>query len=150
MYLILILFHILSATIWTGGHLILFFRIYLPAYKTGNPEAVITFEKAYEPLGMGSLAILILTGLLLVYINLPDLSLWLSGVAPASNTLIVKLCLLILTALTALNARLRIIPHLSAENLGTMGVHIAIVTFLSVAFVITGVMHRYGTLFSFF
>ena len=55
-----------------------------------------------------------------------------------------KLGLLALTAVTALDARLRIIPRLTAATLPAMARRVTLVTVVSVCFVIVGVAFRGG------
>ena len=51
----LLIIHLLAATIWIGGHLILTTR-YLPeAIKTKDLEKLKTFKDKFEPIGMPSL-----------------------------------------------------------------------------------------------
>lgn len=52
MYGILLLLHILSATIWTGGHIALSVAVLPSALKESSPEALLDFESAYEKVGM--------------------------------------------------------------------------------------------------
>ena len=149
-YAILLVLHVLAATIWTGGHLVLFFRIFWPAYRNRDPEALLGFERAYEPLGMGALLVSIITGLTLAWWILPEPTSWFDLATPLSRTVTGKLSLLLLTALTAAHARFRVIPGLNAESLGFMGWHVAAVTTFSVLFVLTGVLHRFGSILQWF
>ena len=58
----LIIIHVLGATIWVGGHLLLCLR-YLPeALKKKDPEIIKAFEKKYEIIGMPSLFLQVITG----------------------------------------------------------------------------------------
>jgi len=63
-----------------------------------------------------------------------------------SKLVMFKLGLLLATALVAVDARLGIIPRLSPELLPAMARRIAIVTILSVLFVLAGVSFRTGLL----
>ena len=57
----------MSATVWVGGHLILV-ASYLPrAIKEKNQNYILNYEKKYEPIGMLSLILLILSGILMAY-----------------------------------------------------------------------------------
>ena len=54
----LLILHVLGASIWIGGHLILCLR-YLPeALRKRNPEIIKAFEKKYEIVGLPSLLLL--------------------------------------------------------------------------------------------
>lgn len=139
----LLLLHLLGATIWTGGHLVLAFTILPRVLKGRDVDSLQWFEEGYEKLGMPALLVQIITGLWLAWQKVPSLSLWLDPDAgPIAHLIRVKLVLLLLTALVAAHARFRVIPRLSAATLPLMGWHIAAVTLLSVAFVATGLSFR--------
>ena len=64
---LLLMIHLLAATVWVGGHLILLL-IYVPkARKTNSLDGISFFRKNFEILGMPSLILLLLTGVLLAY-----------------------------------------------------------------------------------
>ena len=68
-----------------------------------------------------------------------------AGGAGVDNiTIVTTRALLTVTVLTALDARLRVIPHLTAQTLPAMGRRIGIVTVTSVLFVVVGVSFRGG------
>lgn len=49
---LLLIIHLMSATVWVGGHLILV-ASYLPrAIKEKNQNYILNYEKKYEPIGM--------------------------------------------------------------------------------------------------
>lgn len=75
-YSILILTHILAASIWTGGHLILAIAIVPGALKRKDVQVIQKFEESYEKIGIPALIIQILTGLRLSYLFLPEISDW--------------------------------------------------------------------------
>ncbi len=49
---IILLLHILGATIWTGGHIVLCFVILPGVLKENSPEQLLKFESVYEKIGM--------------------------------------------------------------------------------------------------
>ena len=64
---ILLILHLVAATIWVGGHLVLAIG-YLPkALKHNDFSYIGNFEKTYEPIGMPSLLVLVITGILMAY-----------------------------------------------------------------------------------
>jgi len=146
-YKLLVMLHVLGATIWTGGHLVLVFSFLPSALRTRDPRAILAFESRYERVGMPALAVQVITGLVLAHNLLPDVSLWFSFSAGAPRQIAVKLILLAATIVLAVDARLRIIPKLSVGNLVNMMLHIIGVTVLSVLFVLVGVGIRFGGLF---
>lgn len=146
MYGFLLAIHILSATVWTGGHIVLSLVILPRVLKNRSPQELLAFESAYEKIGMPALLIQIVSGLMLVYYLMPDISLWFDMSNPLSHGVFAKFGLLGLTILFALDARLRVIPGLTEENLIDMALHIIPVTIFSILFVLVGVSFRTGWL----
>lgn len=52
---ILILFHTIGATIWTGGHLILAVTLLPKALKNRDPDIIHRFEEHFEGFGLVAL-----------------------------------------------------------------------------------------------
>lgn len=144
MYSWIVALHLIAATIWTGGHIVLFFAVLLPALKNRDHKKVLEFEGRYEKIGIPALVVLVLTGVWMAYRQAPDFSLWFTFSPGISRTLMIKLSLLLMTVLFALHARLRLIPSLSEKSLNLLAAHIAVVTAMAVTLALTGVMHRFG------
>ncbi len=136
--------HLLGATIWTGGHLILALVILPKALASRNVEVLLQFEEPFEKIGMPALGIQIITGLWMAYQLLPNIGSWFTLDNDLSVLIILKLLLLLLTFLVALHARFYMIPKLSADTLKAFSVNIILVTSFSVAFVIVGTLFRTG------
>ncbi|EGA67941.1 hypothetical protein VISI1226_08439 [Vibrio sinaloensis DSM 21326] len=146
MYGILLSLHLIAATIWTGGHIVLAVVVLPRVLRERNPTRLLEFESVYERVGMPALVIQIITGLMLAYRMLPDVSLWFDMSIPLAHGIAVKLTLLALTFIFALDARFRVIPKLSQANLIDMALHIIPVTLFSILFVLVGVSFRVGWL----
>jgi putative copper export protein len=140
----ILLLHLLGATIWTGGHLVLAITVLPRALRNRSVETIVQFEEGYERLGMPALLIQVVTGTWLAYRYLPDPAAWFQFRSPVAVHIFVKLLLLALTLALALHARLRVIPRLDEERLKTLAYHIVSVTVLSVLFVAVGVGFRFG------
>ncbi|WP_300520066.1 CopD family protein [Aliiroseovarius sp.] len=140
---LILTFHVLGASIWTGGHLVLATTVLPRALTAGDPGILLRFEQGFERIGIPALVVQVATGLWLAS-QVSDPGRWLSFADPVSAAVGVKLCLLAATALFAANARFRVIPTLSAESLPLMGWHIRAVTLFSVVFVMAGVWIRTG------
>ncbi len=143
MYKYILLLHVLAATVWTGGHLVLALRILPGVLRKRSASMLLDFESRYEALGMSALAIQVLTGPWLAA-RLVPLSMWLSLGNPYSRLVVTKLTCLVLTAAFAIDARYRVLPRLRDENVHAMVPHIVSVTTLGVIFVIAGVGFRVG------
>jgi len=134
--------HILAATIWTGGHLILSIAILPNVLKNKNVKALLEFENSYEKIGIPALIIQVLSGFYLVYALEPKISNWFSFADFTTNRIGFKLLLLLLTIGFALSARFFVIPKLSEKNLKLMAFHIVSVTIIGIIFVVVGVSFK--------
>lgn len=147
MYGALLLLHIIAATIWTGGHIVLSFVVLPRVLKERSPEILLAFESGYEKIGMPALIVQVVTGLMLAYRLVPDFTQWFNFANPYSHPIMAKLTLLAITVGFAINARLRVIPNLTPATLSVMAWHIIPVTVLSILFVVVGVSFRTGWLY---
>ncbi|MEC9342122.1 MAG: CopD family protein [Pseudomonadota bacterium] len=147
MYGLCLLLHVLGATIWTGGHLVLSVVILPRVLRERSPQRLLEFESGYEKIGMPALVVQVVTGLYLAHRILPDISEWFALDNPAAQVIQLKLGLLLLTVAFAIDARFRVIPNLSEHNLVQLAWHIIPVTLFSVLFVYAGVAFRTGWLY---
>ena len=109
MYGLALLLHILAATIWTGGHIVLSVVVLPKVLRERSPARLLEFESVYEKIGMPALIIQVITGLFLAYRMLPDVSQWLDFSNPIAHPILLKLSLLTLTLCFAMSARFRVI-----------------------------------------
>ena len=144
MYALMLFLHVLGATVWTGGHLVLALTWLPRVLRERSPEQLLRFEQGYERIGMPALVLQIVTGLWMAYQMVPSVAQWLSPDTPVARAIALKLVLLLCTALIAAHARVRVIPRLSADTLPLMAWHVGAVTLLSVGFVAVGVSLRFG------
>ena len=145
MYVYILVLHILAATIWTGGHLVLALGFLPRALKYRSAEIIRQFESRFEAIGIPALVVQAITGPYLAWRLVPSLHGWFDFAHnPLSHLIAAKLTLLVLTLALAINARLRVVPRLSDDNIGTLAVHIVLVTLFGVGFVVIGVMFRTG------
>ncbi len=147
MYGVMLLLHLLGATVWTGGHLILTLTILPRALRERSISDLQRFESAYERIGIPALIIQVVTGLWLAHRLVPDVLRWFAFDDPVARLIATKLLLLAITAALAADARIRIIPRLTEERLPSLAWHIIPVTVVSVLFVIAGVSFRTGWLY---
>ena len=142
-YYIALSLHILGATIWAGGHLILATTILPRALREHRAAAVSEFERSFERIGLPALAVQILTGLWLAHHLLGAPGNWFND-NPIAHVIQIKLGLLALTLALAIHARLRVVPKLSDDTLPTLAWHIRLVTIVAVLFVLAGASIRFG------
>lgn len=144
MYGIILTLHILGATIWTGGHLLLALTILPRAFRERSVTELLRFERGYEKIGIPALAIQIGSGLWLAHRLVPDTAQWLAFELPMARPIGIKLGLIAVTLVLAAHARTRVLPRLTFERLGLLTWHIVPVTVFSVLYVIVGVSFRTG------
>ncbi len=139
---LLLFLHLIFATIWVGGHIILCIGFLPRALYQKNRDIITEFESVYEKIGIPSLIGQVITGILLsIYkvSNWQELFLWNSFYG---RHFILKIFLLVLTIILAIHARLKIIPDLKESNLKILGIHIILVTIISIFFVLVGLSFR--------
>jgi putative copper export protein len=144
LFSVLVILHALAATVWTGGHLVLDLGVLPRALRARDASMIRAFEDTFEPLGLGALAIQVVSGLWLAAILLPGYRGLFNPANPIGLLAGVKLLLLAATLALALHARLRLIPNLSDDNLAPLAWHIRAITALAVAFVVVGAGLRLG------
>lgn len=147
LYRILVILHVLGATIWVGGHLVLALSVLPRAMRARDPAVVRDFESGYERIGIPALLLQVITGLWLAARWMPEGTSWFPPETPQGRLIIGKLALLLLTIVLGAHARLRIIPKLDVERLPTLRVHILAVTVTAVLLLVLGVGIRTGGLF---
>lgn len=146
MYKFLVILHLLGAAIWVGGHLVLALSVLPRALAARDPELLLGFESGYERLGMPALLVQVLTGFALLHGWFPDPRAALAAHDPRLPWVALKLGLLVFTAGLALNARLRVVPRLTAATLPVFAWHIRAVASFAVLFLLAGAAIRTGGL----
>lgn len=144
MYRLIVALHLLGATVWVGGHLVLSLSVLPRALRARDPAIIRDFESGFERLGIPALLVQIVTGLWLAYHWAPHVAGWFSPSTPQERLVLVKLVLLAATLALAVHARLRVVPQLDAATLRFLAYHIAAVTLLGVALLLVGVSIRTG------
>lgn len=136
--------HLLGASIWVGGHLILLFTVLPSALVLRDPLILLNFEKRYERIGVPALLLQVITGIWMAHRYVP-------GILPAfdfgdrlQSLIAWKLILLLMMVLIGAHARFRIIPRLTQERLPFMALHVLAVTILSVVLLILGASVRWA------
>lgn len=134
----ILLLHVLGATVWTGGHLVLAIGFLPGALKTGDATLLRSVEERFERVGIPALIVQIATGLMLAHKYIPDPAQWFAFQGKVGAHIGAKLTLLLLTLAFAIHARVRLVPRMG-ERLKALAFHMIVVTVLSVLFVVLGV-----------
>ena len=139
--------HVLAATVWVGGHLVLSLSVLPKALRADDPRIVLEFESTYERVGLPALLVQVITGIWLAWRLIPEVGEWFSFSSPIATTIGVKLILLAVTLALAVHARLRLIPNLEDGSLRPLAFHIVAITAIAVLMVVAGVGFRFGGIF---
>lgn len=141
---LLLIIHLVAATIWIGGHLTLGI-IFLPmALRQKEPLIILNFERKFEPLGISSLIALVITGICMAYDFGASYESWFTFSGSIEKVVSTKLLLLILTIILALYTQLYLIPNLNKYNLNKMAFIIITVTLIGLSMLVLGTTIRYG------
>jgi len=141
---ILLIIHLIAATIWIGGHLTLSI-VFLPvALRKKKPLIILNFEKKFEPLGISSLIALIITGIWMAYDFGITYQSWFYFSGSLEKVVSIKLVLLMLTFVLALYTQIYVIPNLNKYNLNKIAFSIISVTVIGLNMLILGSTIRYG------
>lgn len=145
-YQLLVIFHLLGASVWIGGHVVVVSVVIPAALRERAVARIVEFEHAFGKLGLGTLVIQTVTGLWLATYRIGHLNQLFSAPNPASFLVLAKIGLLLTNLGLAAHASRRILPRLSPETLKTFAIHAWIVTVISVLMLIIGVAIRTGGL----
>ena len=145
---VVLIFHLLAATVWVGGHLLLTVLLLPRAVRENDPSVILDFQKQYERFGMSSLLILVVTGIAMALDYGVYPGRWFHFADPIETVVSLKLSLLAATFALALSAQFFVIPRLKSGNpaLGVIAFHIISVTLLGVSMLIIGSSIRFGGL----
>lgn len=139
---LVIFLHIICATIWTGGHLILTLTFLPKALKKKDFTIIEQFESKFERIGIPALLILVITGIYMATVYTTNFFAF-DFSDHYNKHVYIKLILLLCTIALAVHARFVLIPK---RDLKPLSYHIILVTLLSVVFVFVGFSVRSGGL----
>jgi uncharacterized membrane protein len=141
---IILIIHLLAASIWVGGHLFLILRILPATLKQKDISILSDFRAKFGKIGMPSLLILVITGILLAYDYNVPFSDWFSFSNPIEKIVSIKLLLLFTTLSFAVHAQKIVFPKLTSNRMLPAIVEIIIVTLIAVSMLILGSLVRVG------
>lgn len=143
---IILIIHLLAASIWVGGHLFLILRILPSTLQQKDISILSDFRLKFGKIGMPSLLILVVTGILLAYDYNVPISDWFSFSNPIEKIISIKLLLLFTSLSLAVHAQKVVFPKLTSNRMLPAIVEIIIVTLIAVSMLILGSLVRVGGL----
>jgi putative copper export protein len=139
---LVIFLHILSATVWVGGHLILSVAFLPKALKENDFSIVKGFDSRFGIIGIPSLLVLIASGIYISTVYTPDLFSFDFNNHHIKD-IALKYLLLIISLSIGLHAKFVVKPK---GNLKSLAYHIIAVTILGIFLVFLGFSARSGGL----
>lgn len=141
---LVLIVHLLAATIWVGGHLLLVFRFLPATLKHKDLTILYDFRAKFGKIGIPSLLILVLTGVLLAYDYGVPVSKWFSFSEPIETIISTKLLLLLASVALAVHSQKFVFPKLTADKMTLVVIEIITVTLIGVTMLILGSLVRIG------
>jgi putative copper export protein len=143
---IILIIHLLAATIWVGGHLILLLRYVPKAIKTKSLDELSVFRKNFEPVGMPSLFVLIVTGIIMAYDYNVTIEKWFLFENAIEKIVSIKLILLFISLTLAFITIKFVLPSIDKLSPFLLYFIIFLVTSIAVTMLILGSLVRVGGL----
>ena len=143
---IYLIIHLLAATIWVGGHLLLLLRYVPKAIKSKSLEELSAFRKNFEPVGIPSLFILILTGILMAYDYNITFEKWFLFENSIEKIVSIKLILLFISLTLAFITIKFVLPSINKISPFILYFIIFLVTTIAVTMLVLGSLVRIGGL----
>jgi len=141
-----LILHLLAATIWVGGHLLLLLRYVPKAIKSKSLEELSAFRKNFEPVGMPSLFILIITGILMAYDYNITFEKWFLFENSIEKIVSIKLILLFISLTLAFITIKFVLPSINKISPFILYFIIFLVTTIAVTMLVLGSLVRIGGL----
>lgn len=143
---LLLILHLVGATIWVGGHILLCTVILPQVWKEKSVEKLFNFESRYEWIGMPALLVMLITGVRMAYLYNVKIADWFAFETPIERVISLKLSLLFAIVMLALSAQFYVLPRLKTNihKLPLMAFHMIAVTLISLTMLILGSFVRYG------
>jgi hypothetical protein len=132
----LVILHVIGAAALAGGHLIFALGILPRALREKDADMLLSFQKAFTPVGHTALLIQIVTGL---WLAMP----YFAQRTPATMLVEIKILLLLLVIAITIHAKVRVIRRLP-ESMGAYAGHIVANAILATALLVLGAGLRFG------
>lgn len=141
---IILIIHLLAASIWVGGHLFLVLRILPATIQQKDISIVSDFRAKFGKIGMPSLFVLVITGILMAYYYDVTITKWFSFSSPIEKIISTKLLLLFTSLALAIHAQKFVFPKLTSKRMLPAIIEIIVVTIIGVTMLILGSLVRIG------
>lgn len=139
LYQVMLLLHILGASVWIGGHFVLGLSVLPRALKAKDVPTLHRFEVVFEPVGVPALLLQIVTGVWLAYNKGLTFTTWFQWDSSPARLVGMKMLLLFLTVIVGVSARLIVVPRLTGDTLWVLGLHIYTIMLLALGFAVVGI-----------
>lgn len=141
---LLLLLHLVGASVWVGGHLVLLIAVLPGALRRRDPGPVQRFEKPFERVGVPAVLVQVVTGALLAHRYVPGILPAFQLADPLQRAVALKLILIGLTVILGLHARIRLVPRLDPKRLPLLALHVVLITFIALLLLASGAFIHSG------
>jgi uncharacterized membrane protein len=132
----LVTLHVIGAAALAGGHLIFALGILPRAMKAKDSDMILSYQKAFTPVGHAALLIQIVTGL---WLAMP----YFANRTPATMLIEIKILLLILVLAITIHAKVRVAKRLP-DSMGAFAGHVIANAVLATVLLVLGSAIRFG------
>ena len=141
---ILLILHLLAASIWVGGHLLLSIRFLPEALQKKDLSIILNFKDKFEVVGLPSILILLISGIMMAYNYGVPFSRWFSFSDGIEKIISIKLILIFTTIILAAYSQLYIFPKANSERMFPLAFQIILVTLIGVGMLVLGSLIQLG------
>lgn len=145
---LLLLAHVLGASVWFGGLMVLSFSVLPKAKRAQDPAGIATFMRHFLRLGYPALVLQILTGPMMATRLVKDMGLWFAWENGTQDHIGSKLIMFPIIAIIAIQMQRKVLPRLEAGEgaaIKSAAKYGHTLTFLSFLMLLMGIsLHTYG------
>lgn len=146
LYKLMVMFHMLGASVWIGGHVVLVGMVLPKALREKQAQPILDFERGYGRFGLAALIIQLATGLWLARRWVGEWTTIFTEPTPQGYLVLSKITILIITVVLAGYTYHRVLPRLENGGVRRFVLLSGLTTALAILMLVLGVGIRTGGL----
>lgn len=148
LFSIFLLFHVIGASVWFGGLMVLSCSILPRAKRAGDPGALANYLRHFLRVGYPALVVQVLTGPMMATRLIPKMSDWFAWENGTQDHIGSKIIMYPIIVIVAVQMQRKVLPRLEAGDgaaIKSAAKYGHSLTFLSFLMLLTGIsLHTYG------